>query len=247
MFIYHFRDSYKNFLENVDHYRTISKQRDIRKTINDDIFELIQSTEFKRKVQREVDIQDPICELINKCQKFTTNLAEGAEQWLNIRPPQNASSLQKTKFEERQEMALNGIALAAYYLDPYKDRSKLSTEQISEARHYINSVTSGDITGELYEYENLNEELTHLKCKVDNALDFFTCSRGVLPQLSIIGTRLSRIPCSSAQLERIFSMWQHVHTKARNRLTFERSKKLLHIYVYLKTTDQTFLDSMDDD
>lgn len=44
--------------------------------------------------------------------------------------------------------------------------------------------------------------------------------------------------CISARIERLFSNWSYIHSSIRNRLTFERSKKLLHIYFSLKITDK---------
>lgn len=47
-----------------------------------------------------------------------------------------------------------------------------------------------------------------------------------------------------AQLERVFSNWAYVHNDIRNRLSFERSKKLIHCYHSLKLKDR-FLEEDD--
>lgn len=54
------------------------------------------------------------------------------------------------------------------------------------------------------------------------------------PNLAALAVKLLKIPASSAQIERLFSNWGHIHTLLRNRLTFENSKKLIHIYFTLK-------------
>lgn len=55
--------------------------------------------------------------------------------------------------------------------------------------------------------------------------------------LASLALRLQKIPASSAQIERLFSNWSYVHSRLRNKLTFERSKKLLNVYYTLKHID----------
>jgi hypothetical protein len=55
------------------------------------------------------------------------------------------------------------------------------------------------------------------------------------PILGDLAIKLLKIPASSAQIERLFSNWGHIHTLLRNRLTFENSKKLVHVYFSLKS------------
>lgn len=65
------------------------------------------------------------------------------------------------------------------------------------------------------------------------------------PELPKIDLKLLKIPASSAQLERIFSMCAMWHGKLRNRLSFQHSMKLMHIYYSFAMNDEHFLD--DDD
>lgn len=68
------------------------------------------------------------------------------------------------------------------------------------------------------------------------------------PNLANLANKLLQIPASSAsaQIERVFSSWSHVHSMPRNRLTFERSKKLLHVYYSLRIEDGQY-DFSDED
>lgn len=54
------------------------------------------------------------------------------------------------------------------------------------------------------------------------------------PDLAELADKLMKIPASSAQIERLFSHWSFVHSDIRNRLTGERSQKLIEIYYSLK-------------
>ena len=67
------------------------------------------------------------------------------------------------------------------------------------------------------------------------------------PILSKLAKKLLLIPASSAQIERLFSSWAHVHSPDRNRLTFERSEKLVHIYYALRIADIDDDDDIFDD
>lgn len=81
-------------------------------------------------------------------------------------------------------------------------------------------------------FKTLNE-----KNVVDPAV-FWNMSKIKHSRLSEIAIKLMQLPASSAQIERLFSNWSYVHSSIRNRLTFERSKKLLHIYYSLKILDK---------
>ncbi|XP_072745840.1 uncharacterized protein [Anoplolepis gracilipes] len=64
--------------------------------------------------------------------------------------------------------------------------------------------------------------------------------------LAELADKLMKIPTSSAQIERLFSHWSFVHSDIRNRLTAERSRKLVEIYYSLKMIDKCNEDIDDD-
>lgn len=61
-----------------------------------------------------------------------------------------------------------------------------------------------------------------------------------------LALKLLNMPASTAQLERVFSNWSDIHWDKRNRLSEDRSKKLLSIYHSLKMNQIDDVD-MDDD
>ncbi|KAK9730705.1 hAT family C-terminal dimerization region [Popillia japonica] len=67
------------------------------------------------------------------------------------------------------------------------------------------------------------------------------------PNLAGLAIKLLKIPAASEQIERVFSSWGHVHSFSRNRLTFERSKKLAHIYYTLRISDKEYLNNEETD
>lgn len=219
-------------MENIEIYRDISNSdgsiaEEIKQILNDDYFVI--------EVLAEIELQDPICKLINVCQAKKTSIADGAELWIDLIIPTHLSNSQQKIYCKRKEMALSDVAVAAFYLDPFKDKHKLSRTQKKDARQFILSKLGTRFQDELLAYESENNLL--LMNKIDNRKDFWTFSEIQMPNLSRIATKLHRIPASTAQLERVFSMWQHIHSQLRNRLTFARSKKLMHIYYFLNQTE----------
>lgn len=169
----------------------------------------------------------------------TTNIADGADLWLDLEIPPNLIKKEQDCYVNRKEMALRDLVLAAFYIDPYKDKTKLSSSQRSKARLYISSRLPGNTVDELLAYESGNIFPQEMLAKITNPKDFWTFAEPLFPNLGKMALRLLSIPASTAQLERVFSMWQHIHSRLRNRLTFENSKKLMHIYYYLHTENIT--------
>ena len=54
------------------------------------------------------------------------------------------------------------------------------------------------------------------------------------PQLQEFAIRILSQPCSASGCERNWSVFEHIHTKKRNRLEHERLEKLVYIYYNLR-------------
>lgn len=196
------------------------------------------------KVQEELEIQDPICDMINILQKKDTNIADGADLWLKLEIPSHVTDYERSSYMKRKEMALSEVALAAFYLDPFKVVALLSSNQRSAARCFISSKLRGNLVNELLDFEKETCTKISLRSAVSSSIDFWTFGEVHWPNLAKIAYKLLRIPASTAQLERVFSMWQHIHTNLRNRITFERSKKLMHIYYYFNQLNDGILKNL---
>lgn len=214
------------------------------------VFSLILSENLKKTVLDQIKLQDDICAIINKCQEKDTNLSKAAEMWLDLKIPSGITQNLKSKYTERKNMALTKITLSAYFLDPFTDNNKITKEQEEAVKQFLDSSYENTVmmepTGILRELEILmkgNDIIETIKSRVDNATDFWTfiSGSGQMSELSKIALKLYKIPASSAQLERVFSMWNHIHNKSRNRLTFERSRKLMHIYYHMCHSETKFL------
>lgn len=135
---------------------------------------------------------------------------------------------------ERQKMALNKYTLTSYYLHPTYDNNLLMDEHISMINNFLLKHLDCDGLESLNEYKNKTNffRMLHDK-KIEKADVFWGTASMKHQQLSTLALKLLNIPASTAQLERTFSNWGWIHSSIRNRLTFERSKKLIHVYVSL--------------
>lgn len=219
-------------MENLEIYKNISTTEDVEGSI----LSIINDRTLIPKVKKQLALLDPICEVINICQRKGASLADGVEVYIKMRFPGNCLLSQKNALRDRRNMALTDVALAAFYLDPFKNRGLLTREQLGIAKSFIISRLSENIRDQLVQYDtNFEEHFSEVKNITDNALDFWTLAECQCEELANIAMKLSQIPASTGQLERAFSMWQHIHSKVRNRLTFERSKTLMECYYYFST------------
>jgi hypothetical protein len=67
---------------------------------------------------------------------------------------------------------------------------------------------------------------------------FWTAIREFTPHLARIATWLLRTPCNSVPSERSFSAQNLIHNKTRNRLTPEKTNKLMFIYINRRVLDR---------
>lgn len=112
-----YRYSYENFLYNLAHMKILLQETTLKSV----------STESQKLIHNALEVQyhqlfNPICELINKCQAYSTILADLTFLWLNLTLPE-----WKTKdfIEKRLNMSLTECALAAYALHPEYDDCKV--------------------------------------------------------------------------------------------------------------------------
>eukprot|EP00102_Acyrthosiphon_pisum_P013165 XP_008182630.2 PREDICTED: uncharacterized protein LOC100570070 isoform X2 [Acyrthosiphon pisum] len=80
-----YRDSFVNLQKNLPAMKKILVDGDYK--IDNSIKQLLIDEIFIKNVSDSVILFDPICQLINKCQSSTTNIADAAELWLTLTLP----------------------------------------------------------------------------------------------------------------------------------------------------------------
>lgn len=234
-----YEDAYKTFLENLPALRAVCWS-DKGKKVKMEVKSLIIDDDFAEEICKFAKLFAPICKLIDLCQKHTTSIADAVNLWLDLEVPTEFPDV-IGDIEARRKMALNIYAMAAYMLHPsYFDLCsiRLSEEQKRAVQNFLIEELDGPGLEDLMHYQKKSGFFQQLFSKqFNNPLAFWNAARVHHPSLSSLAVRLLQIPASSATIERLFSQWSFVHNKVRNRLSFETSKKLIHVYYNLKLKD----------
>jgi hypothetical protein len=136
-------------------------------------------------------------------------------------------------------MALNIYSLAANFLHPAYNGKLFSEEEKNEVDDFFIENLSPDGLMDLFAYNNNEGVFKHLTQKqLVSPIVFWSMAEKKHNTLAKLALRLLKIPAASAQLERVFSNWSFIHSKTRNRLEFDISKKLLNVYYSLKSRDK---------
>jgi hypothetical protein len=140
-----------------------------------------------------------------------------------------------TAVENRTAMCIKPIHLAAYLLDPANQGAELDQGQESDAIEFIYNMGNElhcDIMPNLAQYRakeglwSKNFVWSHV-----GSMNAVTWWKGICGSklLSKVAIRVLTAPCTSAAVERSFSVQSNIHSKKRNRLTSKRASKIAFI------------------
>lgn len=110
-----YRDSYRCFLANLTPMRLIAAVQE--KKVKREVVELIQDEKFVQETLEFIIIFDGVCELVNKCQKSDTTIADALQEWLKLEFPID-NDLYESLLRDRLKKVVNPIMLAANILHP---------------------------------------------------------------------------------------------------------------------------------
>ncbi|XP_065221822.1 uncharacterized protein LOC135846571 isoform X2 [Planococcus citri] len=241
-----YRDAYRRVIVNLPHMKRImldGSNIGLKKTVKANVQKLIIDDAFIQKVKDQIELLNPVCEVINFCQKKDCSLADGTSAWFNLKLPSkydNNAHVQNV-LNLRKAMALDVYSQTAYYLHPkyhVEATEKIDTDDFPIVQDFVieNLDAKGIESWSMFINKECVFNTLFLK-KVVDPTAFWTVAAAKHPNLSKFALKLLRMPASTAQLERLFSHWHDVHSLIRNRLKFERSKKLAAIYYTLRSVD----------
>jgi hypothetical protein len=136
-------------------------------------------------------------------------------------------------------MAFNIYALLSYYFHPFYDNTRLPNHIIEDINTFLIENLDADSLASWQQF-NFKEDIFKnlLEKDLNDPIIFWKTASSKHRGLAEFVLKLLNIPASTGQIERIFSNWSFVHSKLRNRLSFDKSKKLLHCYYSLKTIEE---------
>ncbi|XP_015118534.1 uncharacterized protein LOC107042145 [Diachasma alloeum] len=235
-----YRDTFRCCLRNLDLMRQlVDEQIVILKNIN---AELLNDSTLADKLQDYIVLFDLVCELVNKCQASDCKIADAAEYWLSLNVPVDDAKVDAT-LDARLDKVLQPIALVANFLHPKYQGQKFAhlevfNAKVIEFRNTELGVENPEELEAVKKFQNKEKPFEAIFNKnVECAKTFWCFIKPYYPALAQLAIKLSNIPSSSAQIERLFSHWAFIHSDLRNRLSVERSMKLVGIYYAFKMQD----------
>lgn len=235
-----YRDSFVNLKKNMPMMKQIIF--DGQFSISTNVKTLLINDDFLNSVSDYINLFDPICVLINKCQSSKSNIADAAEEWLSLELSQSNNNF-AANLENRRSSALTEYALAANFLHPkyngLRFRKDNKHDDMDVAESFFLSVLDVDGLNSLHDYKTKQGIFSTLFEKKNlNYQAFWSYAKNKNVELAELAESLLALPSSTAQLERIFSNWSYVHSSLRNRPNNERSKKLVSVYYNLKIQEK---------
>src|SRR5947208_10404618 len=141
----------------------------------------------------------------------------------------------------------------AYYLDPRYHNQGLTEEYpfsmiVEEASKFVDQDLSGQLVKELLWYNNktgpFNSSIFWKPEAIANPIDWWNGFQQEVPVLGKFAVKLMSIPASNAASERNWSNFGFIQNIKRNRLTNERTFKLISIYANLRLINGQKLDDI---
>lgn len=132
---------------------------------------------------------------------------------------------------KRDKMICNLPSMIAYSLHPVYKGELLTPAQLNEVKTMIYNNGRGEAAfsqfQQFYNSSGLFGEIDASEMKTMSYWKLFSLN---MPELGKTAMTYLPLPASSASLERVFSMWNFVHNKVRNRLSKQTSERLIFVY-----------------
>jgi hypothetical protein len=242
----------ESLIRNLEFMRKIALQKDMSETdIPSNIRKLLSDLQFEEKLKLQIAIQEPICNYIDRVQARDCPLSEACELWFDIKYPQDKNKKKKSsskgkekslseKKAHRDDQIFDITTLISHSFDPRYRGKKFSDGQKGLVYNWaLKKLNSNDLNI-FYEFIEMKKNFApgnfHFE---DDPFLFWRTIKETEPDyvtVADLALQYISLPASTAQLERLFSMWQHVHSLRRNRLTQETSQNLTKVYHTLKTS-----------
>ncbi|XP_055309489.1 uncharacterized protein LOC129573203 [Sitodiplosis mosellana] len=200
---------------------------------------LLFNVDFLASVKKLIEVLNPVAELTNFCQKSSTSSAEAVEKWLQLQSDGPEELKPFLEYRTKQSNVFNTVTMTANYLHPVYRGKRMSQEQLNKVKKYLFEKLDGDELESLHKFTENEEVFGNLvRKKIVSPRTFWHYAAELNhKKLAAFAMDYLKIPASTAQLERLFSHWSHVHSDTRNRLSDETSKKLVNAYFTLRSTD----------
>lgn len=204
-------------------------------TLNDvpkEIRDILNSPEDTAKVTCEINKYKPVCDFIDYAQRDNATLSEACEMWIDLKLPANLIKYR----DNRNKMILDQVGLISNVLDHrFKGKKLIQSQKAIVDNQMMKELTGTTEYLKFHEYLEGSGIFSQQKFNELESHEYWQSFNFYVPKLSQLALLYTSLPASTAELERLFSMWGFVHDKVRNRLTSDKSDKLIFLYHKYKT------------
>lgn len=238
------RNAVQSFVDNLPFMKKVcanenDDENDALKNPDPSVSQLLFDVNFVESVKNLLILLNPIAKIINICQKSDVSVADAVEKWLDLlaEAPKELEALVKSRIKKSN--VFNKYSLTANYFHPIYRGKKFDESQRKIVNDYVFDVLDSEALESCRLFDSDEGTFGSLKNKTITSPKtywYFASQQGH-QMLASFAMKLSKIPSSTCQLERLFCNWGFIHDETRNRLSPESSKKLLNIYFTLRSTD----------
>lgn len=240
-----------NFLENLPIIKQILIGPSHNYKISPQSKSLIYSDDFEEKIRDELVKIEDLCKFIDIVQSSSCSIGKGLHEWLKLKKPTDPGML--SKFMKREKYVNHQASQRSYVLTPNLKGALLPTNQrnaiIFDLQTFISRHDSDAELTVVEDYVSCKNYFGSpaLKKLEDDPANYWTLVKRRCGILGELGHKYCSLPAGTAEIERLFSNASYIHDKKRNRLTDDRSEKLLLIYNSLRYTNKINNEAYSDD
>lgn len=181
------------------------------------------------------NILNPVCRLLNAAQENNAKVSDAIENQLILLEESEEWIKEIIKKILDKHNVFSNEAIIAHVLDPKYRGAKLPVPLRERADDAI--ILQLDAQGQSSYLQYTQQVGRFATLKNDLSLEvYWKLAKSGHPSLAELAQEHTHVPASSASLERLFSNWGYVHDKVRNRLTIDKSEKLIYIYYSHRVT-----------
>ena len=158
---------------------------------------LLFDEELEVRVRSCINVFDPVCVIINKCQSTHFSIADASEEWLQLVVPEGHEEFEDF-FNYRRKKASNIYVLVANYLHPRYQGQKLNFKEMDYVEKFLLENLDASGLNVVEEHKNKKGFFRELFTKnTESPVTFWSFAENKYPRLSQLAQRLLKIPAST--------------------------------------------------
>lgn len=196
---------------------------------------------FIKNIEMEIEKLNPACSFIDFAQAKNCTAAEAVHKWLQM----SVIDGYYRDWLKRDKMVCNLSSMIAYSLHPKMKGELLTNSQRNQVEVALYNNGRGEsLLTQYISFQKATGSFGDYDALQLKPMMYWNLMSFEYPELSKIAITYLSLPASSASLERVFSMWNYVHNKSRNRLSKKTSEDLIFVYHAIHSMTQEVFEKL---